>query len=334
MSAIGTAVDPFFERQTTDDWRARGGLTYRTVPDIIDRLPRGLQNAATKVYKCSMRFLARCGLDPLQSTNPAMAAEMGMSVSSFKKGFRALREPYELVRDPEAEDGWRKEPLPPILESVRKHGRRKIQPGPESKLAKKGDSPVPKGAAPPPGPPPEKREDPETTTTGEPSSSSPESPPEKTAGPDPALVRALYERARQLLTDVSFGAVSDAVVVFTADSVRRMLDLVEKRNRKLGNVRKPWGYGLGILKKKKCEGWPEEDPEPAKAAAKEVRKQEPLRRLTAEEVAELVILCKAPGPEARFARKGLVGSVKAGEIPPELVATIPADLLEPDPRAP
>ena len=59
--------------------------------------------------------------------------------------------------------------------------------------------------------------------------------------------------------------------MFTADSVRRALDWMEKRNRKPGNVRKDWGYVLGILRNRAQTGWPEEapaaPPEPAKKTA-------------------------------------------------------------------
>ena len=49
-------------------------------------------------------------------------------------------------------------------------------------------------------------------------------------------------------------------MVFTAESVRRALDWMEKRNRKPGNVRKDWGYLLGILRNKQRTGWPEDPP--------------------------------------------------------------------------
>jgi hypothetical protein len=51
-----------------------------------------------------------------------------------------------------------------------------------------------------------------------------------------------------------------AMTNFTAESVRRALDWMEQRNRKPGNVRKDWGYVLGILRNKQQTGWPEEPP--------------------------------------------------------------------------
>jgi hypothetical protein len=107
---------------------------------------------------------------------------------------------------------------------------------------------------------------------------SPAHPTDET-GPDPTVARALFERARQLVDGVSFGAVDEAMVVFTADSVRRALDWMEKRNRKPGSARKDWGYVLGMLRNRARTGWPEEPPP---------RPQEPPKPAgpTAEELAE------------------------------------------------
>jgi hypothetical protein len=221
-----------------------------------------------------------------------------------------------------------------VIERVRRHGRRIItllrglrrsgekQPGPGEPIVSRP-------------PPPEENND-DTTTTGGPSSSSLQTSPEETEGPDPAVVDALYDRARRLVDDVSRGDVRDAVSVFTAEWVGKALDVVERRNRKPGNVRKPWGYVTGILWNRRKKGdWPD-DPRPApKAPAPRVQaaEDEPPRRLTAEELADLLAKCEEGD---RFTKKAYRASlrlaVRDGVVPPELLATIPAELLEPHRR--
>lgn len=235
----------FFNSTTPEDWFQKG-VKWRPVPDKIRELPRRLWRRAEEAWKCMMRFSARRQLDPLHATNRAMAEEAGWSESFLKDGFRWLEELK-------------------LLRRKRAQGRRKFLPA-EGPSSRGDERPEPDPIEPAPlCTPPEKIQ--ETTTTGEASSSSLGSDPEGTDGPDPSLVRALYERACRLMAEVSFGAVADAVAVFTADSVRRMLDLVERRNRVPGNKRKHWGFGLGILRRKKAEGWPEDEPAPARAAA-------------------------------------------------------------------
>ena len=71
-------------------------------------------------------------------------------------------------------------------------------------------------------------------------------------------------------------------MVFTADSVRRALDWMEKRNRKPSTVRKEWGFVVGILRNKQRTGWPDEA---SAALAKPHEKPPPTAEPTAAEKA-------------------------------------------------
>jgi hypothetical protein len=217
----------FFKRARMDDWLKKGGDTYRMVPDGIQRLPKGLRNRATEGYKCIMRFLARGELDPMNATNPAMAAEAGWSLSFMKDAFRILAEPYELV---ETERGVEKIPLPAFIIRDPQRGRRQFLPG--IGLAKKGTSPAP---APLCTPPPEKREDQETTTTGGGPSSSPEIAPDGTGGRRETPAPELVDRTCRLIPEATPEWVAAMVAVFPSEWFSQALDEVEDRNRKPGN---------------------------------------------------------------------------------------------------
>lgn len=189
-----SAAAAFFKSSRQRDWYRAGGSKYRQIPDLIDRLPRGLRNRATEAWKCIMRLLARGELDPMNATNPAMCEDTGYGETFIKGGIRILKEPFELVET--AEGDFERVELPPLIVVERKHGRRKIDPG--IGLARAGEDPRP-DAQPAPlcTPPPGKREDPETTTTRDGSSSSfaplPGSGPDRTDGPElpPELVEAV-----------------------------------------------------------------------------------------------------------------------------------------------
>lgn len=183
------------------------------------------------------------------------------SISFVQKGLAILDEPVVDERGEVVRPGLG------LIDRIRRGGRRFIAwtKGLKPNVrGQKKDSP----ADPLCTPPPEER-DKETTTTGGASSSSSEPGEEETDGPDPAAVWALYQRARGLLTEVTVGRVSHAVATYSADWVRKVLDLVEKRNRVAGNVKKPWGFARGWLENWRKEGGPPDDPEPPKAATKE-----------------------------------------------------------------
>jgi hypothetical protein len=160
-----------------------------------------------------------------------------------------------------------------LIDRIRRHGRRVIRLVRGIRERSNAKQPGPGEPIIPPSTPPDplQRQIQGTTTTEGPSSSSLQTSPRETERPDPAVVDALYDRARQLVDDVSRGDVRDAVEVFTAEWVGKALDVVERRNRKPGNARKPWGYVAGILLNRSKKGdWPD-DPAPApKAAAAKV----------------------------------------------------------------
>ena len=134
------------------------------------------------------------------------------------------------------------------------------------------------------------------------------------------------------------GNVADAVAVYGADQVHHALDVVERRNRKAPVLgRKPvesWGFVLGILDRRKREGWVPPDPQERPAVkvespGKPLPHLETAHSLTEEQVAELVALCQAADPRsARMGRAGLRQARRAGTIPPELVPTIPPGILD------
>jgi hypothetical protein len=300
----------------------RGGFTYRTVPDFIDRLPKGLQNAATVVWKCCMRFLASRELDE-RATDFRFAEDTGWSQSLIQKGLHTLEHPFEIV---ETKEGPERRELPPLIERQRAHGRRTIIPKP---LAGRG---TPLVEPSPPAPP--LREIQETATTGGPSSSSPVSIPKEVEGPKPTAPPELVARACKLVPEATPDWVDAMVAVYTPEWFERALDQVEERNRKphAKPVRKR-KFVMDILEAWKVEGGP---PRKIEAATVPLRPslaravEEPEPPFAADQVAELVAACRqAERIPARMARVQLRVAVAKGLIAPELVATmIPPELLE------
>ena len=224
-----------------------------------------------------------------------------------------------------------------IIRRIRSHGRRLIEfiRG----VAAKGSTP---SVSVPPAPPIKTSEKTsETTTTREPSSS-PDSDGEKTGEGREIASPELIDRACNLIPEATPGKVADAVAVYGADWVSRALGIVEKRNAKSGKLPvKSWGFVLRILGEwKRLDGPPPPKPTapPIPARAKvEPPKEETPYRLTAEEVAELVRRCQSSRPSDIPAMAGvqLRQALAEGGIPAELVATIPAELVNPPkPRAP
>jgi hypothetical protein len=264
---------------------------YREDGDLYDQLTRVFYTLEptyirSALFVCSVVFNAdkRGELDDEHRAEALtnreirrrIEAETGhrFSLSFVKKGLYAVHrvlknkpDPNRPAGQPDSDKGMA------LIDRIRQHGRRVIvllrgiREAGKAKMPKPGEPIIPLCT-----PPPEKREDQETTTTGNGSSSSPKEGGGERDGPDPAVVWALYERARNLLTEVTVKRVSHAVETFTADWVRRVLDQVEKRNRIPGNVRKPWGFALGWLKNWAKEGGPPEDPQPApRTAARETK---------------------------------------------------------------
>jgi hypothetical protein len=221
-----------------------GGDLYAALPlDLFYGLDADLKASALEVMGVLVDKHRAGDLDEMLTDND-IAELIHRSVSFVQKGLHTLHNGVADVLDA-------------IIIRTRARGRRTIQfvRGLRGSQRDKPDSPPA-----PPLPLPEEEQKDKTTTAG--SSSSLIDPPDRTdgAGPDPTVVRALFERARQLVDGVSLGAVAEAAVVFTAESVRRALDWMEKRNRKPGTVRKDWGYVLGILRNKQQTGWPEDPP--------------------------------------------------------------------------
>lgn len=253
MSAATARAPGFYE------WAFKsGGDPYFAIPvDVINKLPTFWRTAAMEVAGAIM-ILAREGNFhptaaeiaarlPSDCRQPKGSPPGHRSISFVQKGLHALD---VLLR---------------LLRRTRRRGRRYLDwikglvPRNEARAARPEDPPAPPSGG--------KKEELRDTTTREPSSSSSISTPEGTGEPDPAGLDALYRRARELVDGVSRGDVRAAILRFTAEWVGKALDVMERRNRKPGNARKPWGYVLGILLNRQEKGdWPD-DPKPAAAAA-------------------------------------------------------------------
>ena len=119
-----------------------------------------------------------------------------------------------------------------------------------------------------------------------------------------------------------------AVGEYTAEWVSLALDRVEERNHEPGKKAvRSWGFVLGILQNRRQKGWtpPEAKPTPRPPAPVKASAEPSFRPplLTAEQVAQ----CRQPGREARWARSGLRRAILDGQVPAELLSTIPAELL-------
>lgn len=301
MSAMGALFQP-------------GGLTYRTVPDAIDLLPKGVQQAATVAQKAVMRRLAEGKLDET-ATDRALAEESGWSPSLIQKGLHAM----EVLA--------RQMGLAPLVKRVRAHGRRTIIPSP---LAGRGTR-----LETPPAPPPSDRRD--TSTEPDRSTSSPF--PHFGGEPAPEAPPELVGRACDLIPEATPTWVAAMVRDFPADWFSRALDQVEARNRKPGN--KPVAkrrYVEVTLEGYRSKGGPPKQvaPTPAPAPARvptgpslRAVVEAPREPFTAEEVAVFVEQWRR-GPVASLktiARTNLRAAVEGGRVAPELVATIPPEML-------
>jgi hypothetical protein len=314
-----------------------GGDPYSGLADAVALIPgRQLRALATDI----LRFLVALDRKDLLNeliTDRFLAELTGWSERTIQRGLHALHRVLE-------EQGCA------IINRVRQHGRRVITfiRG----LASSGTRPfVPPSALPLP-------EKDKNTTTEEGSSSSLENAPENPGEGKPTVDPELVDRACKLIPGehgADPGKVADAVatsgyvawngeVVTGADAVRYALDQVEYLNSRASRDGKlkvfSWGKVLGILRNRQKEQWAPPAAEvvaaPVAPLAEPLPHHQPVSRLTAEDVAELVALCRNPVPAlATIARSNLREAIAAGQVAPELVATIPAELLkDPKPRAP
>ena len=260
------------------------GHTYRMVPDVIGKLPKGVRFAATTVWMAIKRFEARGELDE-RATDKRFAEETGFSESFVQKGFHAL--------DTEAKDT--EAAGTPLIRRDRAHGRRTITPAPLAAGRRGRDD----QADEPPDPRlPENTGD---TTIDAASSSSSTSAPKTDQDPIRIASPDLIARACALIEKATPGRVIDAVRIYTADWVERALDRVMERNAEPG--KKPvrsWGFVLTTLGNWRKEG----GPPPRKAATpppttttRPTPTAEPTRPFTAEELDELLGRCQQ-GPPA------------------------------------
>jgi hypothetical protein len=296
-----------------------GGDAYRVWSEVIDKLANGLQNAARKVFGCIVRKELDGKLDTEKPTDDDIGRECGIAPRTVQKALHALDTDVREVNDGR--------PLINRESGLGCHGRRTITL--TVGLAKSRDDRQPAGGPPPQTPLEEKTKN--TTTEGG-ASSSPEKGPQKAPEPtDPALA-ALIDRACKLIPEATPGKVLDAVSVYGADWVSRALDVAEQRpRRKTGN--KPvysWGFILSTLKNWRREGGPPpvaapKLPPPARPAAEPPA---PPAQLLPEELAALVERTRE-GPAAlrNLAASQIRRAVHDGSVPPELMASIPAEIL-------
>jgi hypothetical protein len=296
-----------------------GGDAYRVWSEVIDRLANGLQNAARKVFGCIVRKELDGKLDTEKPTDDDIGRECGLAPRTVQKALHALDTDVLDVNDGR--------PLIHRDSGLGCHGRRTISL--TVGLAKSRDDRQPAGGPPPQTPPEEKTKN--TTTEGG-SSSSPEKAPEKAPEPtDPALA-ALIDRACKLIPEATPGKVLDAVSVYGVEWVSRALDVAEQRpRRKTGN--KPvysWGFILSTLKNWQREGGPPpvaapQLPPPARPAAEPAA---PQPKLLPEQLAALVEQTRE-GPAAlrKLAASQIRRAVYDGTVLPELMASIPAEIL-------
>ena len=303
------------------------GLALLGDPEYLKRHPkhRGFQLAAHLVYHAVVDLLAAGKIELgeevtdafLQANSPWLK---GKSRSFIQKGMYALDHIL----------GW--------IERIRQHGRRIIR-FVNLKLRGRGAAgalPPPtrstSSPAPPQTPPEEFKQ--QTTTDSRSSSSSEgtqEETEEKTPNRDDPAIAALIARACKLIPEASPGEVAHDIGKYSAESVARALDRVEEVNRTSGRTRvHSWGFVVGILENRRKKGWTPPPPKPApqqpaaaKAPAEPVG---PPPVLSTEEVAELVGQCRRRDTRT-YASVRLRMALREGAIPPELLATIPADVL-------
>jgi hypothetical protein len=311
-----------------------GGDPWGGISDAVALLPsRKLRAIATDVLR-HLVFLYRKGELDERATDRAIAEALDWSVRTVQRALHALHRVLGGM-------GWA------IIDRIRQHGRRIITFVRGN--AKSGSRPDPIAPQTP------LLEEEKNTTIGEGSSSSVQSSPERPQEPIPAVDPALVERACRLIPGpqgADAGKVAAAVadsgyttrggeVMTGEDAVRHALDEVERQNNRAARDGRlkvySWGKVLGILHNRKRENWvpPKTAPPPRPEPPRPAPEPEPVQRLTAEEVAELVRRCQSA---SRFdlpalARSQLRAALSEGAISPELAATIPAEIHE-DPRAP
>jgi hypothetical protein len=281
------------------DFQLSGHLVYHALVDLLALGKIELGEEVTDAW--------------LQANSPWLK---GKSRSFIQKGLHAL------------------EGILGLIGRIRQHGRRIIR----FVLRLRGRG----GSVLPPQTPPKDFE--QTTTEGRSSSSqkSGGKGKEEAAGPVDPAIAGLVARACRLVPEATPGQVATAIGKFTAEWVALALDRVEKRNRTPGKVPvESWGFVLRILLNRRHEGWTPPEPEPKRAPAPPATRvpqapPEPSPALSAEEVAALVAATQSGPPTSRrVAATRLRVAAREGAIAAELVATIPAGILDPeDPRAP
>ena len=156
----------------------------------------------------------------------------------------------------------------------------------------------------------------------------------ETAPDDPAIA-ALVARACDLIPDATPERVGVTIAAYGAAWVGLALDQVEKRNRKPNMLPvRSWRFVTKIVENWRKEGGPPAPPSEAPPAPPPRRPSpEPAaapQPLTAEEVADLLARCaSAERMTAHLGRVGLRIAMREGAIGPELLATIPGELLAP-----
>jgi hypothetical protein len=299
-----------------------GGHFYDLFDQAIDRLPKGLRNAAGTIF----RFVVRSELDgSLQKEKPTdddIAKAMDIAPRTVQKGLNALDVKLQELGQ---------QPLIDRQSGLGCHGRRTITL--TVGLAPSG-SRRPAEASPPvpPQSPPEREDNTTTEGTGGRSSSSSQKAPEKTPEPAPEPPPELVQRAQELIPGTTPGQVAEALADgYTPVEVDRALDEVPEHNRKPGNLPvKGWGWIRQTLANFRKQGGapPKRAPQaPPPPARKPAPKPEPPAPLTPEELADLVAGCRQEGYLGHFHRRQLGGAIRNGQISPQLLVTISADLL-------
>jgi hypothetical protein len=308
-----------------------GGHFYDTVDRLIDRLPRGLQNAAARVFRFIVRREQEDSLATQKPTDAEIGAALGQdspdgkpySARFVQKGLNALDRKFEEMTGT---------PLINRQSGLGRHGRRTITL--TIGLAPSGTR-RPAEASPPQTPLEEKTKN---MTTEGPSSSSSQKTPQKghpeAADPTDPVIAELLARASALVPDVTEGILTYAVATYGADWVRRALGVAEERNRtsqSRGKHRvKSWSFVRGILENWRTEGGPppEKPPPPPPAPKAPVEVPPPATKLLPEQLAALVEQTReGPQPLRKLAASQIRRAVHDGLVPAELTASIPAEIL-------
>jgi hypothetical protein len=321
-----------------------GGHYWTPYDDLIMTLPTHLRTAAHEVAWAILQSLdwGDTATD-ITLTDKKIARMLGRSLRFVQKGLHALQTAFGEGQG--------------LIHRIRTEGRRIIVV--ISRFAGRGrtgepargigvDTPAKTTADPAPSPQPDPappqtppREF-EQTTTDSPSSSSPEILPEKTPEgpafsakpptPDDPAIAELVDRACRLIPEVTPGQVRTAIGEYTAEWVSLALDRVEHRNRTPGNKAvRSWGFVLTTLQNRRKEGWtppaakPATQPPAARKAFAEPLAPQPL--LSAEQLAELVEQSSHRDVLGRLAASQIRRAILDGQVPAELMGSIPAAIL-------